>query len=435
MRVSLDEENRFLAADGKIDLKQAFRYAGIKAAWCFKDGDATPEIIRNMPEEDLVGRGVRTFLSDHGTPSEHQGVSVEITGIPKLLCMILNNEKQESADERSLRYTTVKPSEYISEIEVDLYNKWYQKFYEVLWDNYSDFFLKTVVDAKTEAEREKKAKKAAGRIAQENARNFVSVMTPTSISYTAPLYQWQRIYRMLEMMVKNPKTCLEQMAVPYAKDLMKQLVDLRIVFSVKDAAQLYPKVLEDVKDGREILYKHNKQIGLSLFAVNNPFTGLDKPNDFGAEINYNFVCSIASFAQRHRHRTSDFEERELSEYSFVTPQFIKGTPLEIEYAKDMMLVKGLFPQGQNIEGNLVSSVKKVIQYIGKERACDRAQWETEDFFVNDLLPKIVDGLEERPEYQQEKDYIKRYYLGKCRCQYPDYNCPTPCGHPRPKRPF
>lgn len=61
--------------------------------------------------------GIDTFISDHGTPNEHFEVSVEITGIPKLLCMILNNEHQYTTCERSLRYTKVLPSEYITDLE------------------------------------------------------------------------------------------------------------------------------------------------------------------------------------------------------------------------------------------------------------------------------------------------------------------------------
>lgn len=434
MRVTLDKENRFLAADGKIDLKQAFMYSGIKAAWCFKKGDTTPELIRELSEEDLVRRGVETFLNDHGTPNEQQAISVEITGIPKLMCMILNNEKQCAADERSLRYTTVQESEYISELEVDLYNKWLKNFFDVLWFDYRDFFM-SKAKGETPEEREANARIAAKKIAQENARNFVSILTPTSISYTAPMYQWQRIYRMLEMMVQNPKTRLEQMAVPYAKDLMQQLIDLRVVFTVKDVIQVYPSLLTSIEDDREVLYKHNKHRGLSLFSTNNQFTGLDKPNDFGAAINYNFVGSVSSFAQKHRHRSSMWEMREMEEYSFVTPPFIQGKPLETEYKKDMMLVKCVFPQGQNVEGNLISSVKNIIDYIGKERACDRAQWETEEFFVNELLPKVVEGLADRPEYAKEKALIENYYLFKRRCQFPDFDCPSPCNHKNGKRLF
>lgn len=429
MRVSLDKESRFLAPDGKVDLKQAFIYSGIKAAWCYKQGSATPETIRGMSEENLIRMGVTTFISDHGTPDEHYEVSIEVTGIPKLLCMILNNEKQYTADERSLRYTKVQPSEYISEIEVDLYNKWLKIFTDVLWERYRDFFLVSNKGVEDDA------KKAAGKIAQENARNFVSVLTPTSISYTAPWYQWQKLYRMLEYMVENPNTELKRMAAPYAKVLMSQLVENRIVVTTKEAIQLYPPLIKEIKDGREILYRNNKHIKLSLWAVDNPFSGIDRPNEFGSSIKYSTQRSISSFAQIQRHRTSDCEAREPEVFSFVTPEFIKGTMYEEEYKRDMLLVSTIFPQGQMIDMNIVSSIRKIIDFMGKERACDRAQWETQNFYVNELLPAIVDGLKDKPEYADLHNTLSQLYLNRCRCGFPDYDCPTPCGHPRVIRPF
>ncbi len=429
MRISLDKENRFLAADGKVDLKKAFMYAGTKAAWCYKPSNAIPETIRAMSDEDLVRMGIDTFVNDHGTPSEHYEVSVEFTGIPKLMCMILNNEHQYTSDERSLRYTKVKPSEYISDLEVDLYDKWYRIFTEVLWGKYSDFFLNS---AKGD---EVNARKAAGKIAQENARGFVSVLTPTSIAYTAPWYQWQKLYRMLEYMVAHPTCELEKLAVPYAKELMQGLVDCRVVVSTKDAIQLYPPLLEQVKDNREILYRNNKHIKLSLFAVDNPFSGIDKPNKFETAINYNTRLSFASAAHLFRHRTSDGEIREPEEFSFVTPEFIKGTPYEVEYAQDMVRVRLLYPVGQMMDVNIVSSIRKIIHFMGKERACERAQWETADFYMNEFVPAIIKGLEGKPEYDKERDMLTKLYLYRCRCGAPDYDCPNPCGHPRVKRPF
>ena len=71
MKVTLDKENRFLTKEGLLDIKRELIYAGTKAAWCFKDGTATPENIRNMPEIDLLRRGIETYINDHGTPDEN----------------------------------------------------------------------------------------------------------------------------------------------------------------------------------------------------------------------------------------------------------------------------------------------------------------------------------------------------------------------------
>lgn len=303
MRVSLDKENRFLTFDGKIDLKQAFLYAGVKAAWCYKPGTATPESIRETSEKTLLKIGTGTWISDHGTPDEHQGVSVEITGLPKILCMILNDEHQYTTCERSLRYTKLKDSPMISDLEISLYNKWYDIFYSIFESKYWDFF---VANAKgdTQAEKETNAKIDMGKMSQENARQFVSVLVPTSISYTAPWYQWQKIVNFLLNMVECPPNELAKIASPYAMELVDQLIDLGVIVTTKEAIKVYPELGADITDGRELLYKNNKDVKLSLFAENNEFSGIDKPNEFGATINYNSELTYSAFAQGHRHRTA-----------------------------------------------------------------------------------------------------------------------------------
>ncbi len=429
MRVVLDKENRFVTEDGKLDLKREFIYSGIKAAWCYKKGTATPEDIRATSEESLIRMGINTFLSDHGTPDEHDQISVEVTGIPKLLCMILNDEHQYTTCERSLRYTKVLPSEYISDLEVKKYNKWCNIYTSMFETQYKDWFLKV------NQNDIKLAKKDMQKKAQENARNFVSILTPTSIAYSAPFYQWQKIATFLKDMIKNPRTPLEKLALPYAKDFIKQLLELKIVVTTKDAIEIYPPLKDDIKDNREWLYRNNKGIKLSLFASNNPFSGIHRPNEFSTVVNYNSEMSFSAFAQAQRHRTTDFECELLDEYRFVIPPIIKGTTYEKEYISDMMEVKKLYPQGQLIQVNLNSSLKNIINFMGQERACELAQQEIENWYVNQLLPDVVEGLSQKEAYQEEYKILTKQYLNRCRCAYPNYHCPRPCGHPRTTRPF
>lgn len=429
MIVTLDKENQFLTKDGKVDLKEAFKYSGIKAAWCYKKGTTTPNNIREMSDENLIRMGIDTFLNDHGTPDEHYNISIEITGIPKLMCMILNDEHQYTTCERSLRYTKVLPGEYITPLEVELYNKWLVIFQEVLKNNYGNFFLKT------NHNNEEKAMENMQKIAQENARQFVSILTPTSIAYTAPWYQWQKIGTFLQQMSENPQTKLEKLAVPYAKELIEQLLSLNVIVKTKDAVALYPPLSDKVSQKRELLYQNNKGIKLSLFAENNIFSGINKPNDFGASINYNTTLSYSAVAQLQRHRTSDVEIATPTYYDFFIPEFIKETSYINEYINDMLKVQELNPQGQKIPTNIVSSLKNVIEFMGKERACDRAQQEIESWYTAKFLPDIIEGLSQRPEYQKEYQLLKSKYLDKCRCAYPTYHCPNPCGHPRVRRPF
>lgn len=429
MQVTLDKENRFLNKFGGIDLKQAFIYSGIKAAWCYKPGSATPDSIRSMSEDTLLRIGIETFLNDHGTPDEHYEISVEITEIPKLLCMILNDEHQYTTCERSLRYTKVKESEYITDLEVAKYNKWYNLNLEMFKNNYYDWFLKV------NKNDDKMALKDMEKKAGENARNFVSILTPTSIAYTAPWYQWQKIATYLLDMANSPKTNLEKLAAPYAFELVSKLIDLNVVVLTEIVDVLYPDFKTKNNFYKKFLYTNNKGIKLSMFAHNNPFSGINKPNEFGSSISYNSFMSIAACAQAQRHRTCDFEFQEMKEFKFYIPEFIKNTEYEQEYIKDMLEVKHLYPQGQMLNFNLISSLKNIIWFMGQERACEKAQQEIANWYVNIFLPDIIKGLEEKSEYQEEVNVLKRNYLNKCRCAYPNYHCPSPCGHPRTQRPF
>lgn len=426
MKVSLDKENRFLK-DGKVDLEKTFIYSGLKAAWCYKKGDATPEIIRETSKKKLLNMGLKTFLDDHGTPDEHYQISVEITGIPKLLCMIINNEHQYTACERSLRYTKIIEMENVTEEEVKNYNKWLKIFENILKEKYYSFFSKKY-------QTEKVALSAITKIAQENARLQISAMTPTSISYSAPFYQWQKIANFLLYLSEHADTQMKKMIAPYAMDLVDQLINLNIVVTTDEALKLDPEIKKNLHDDRDLWYKNNKEIKLSMFAEDNNFSGINKPNDFGAAINYNTLLSIAAYAELERHRTSYTEMAPTDEYSFSTPALLIGTPYQKEWEKDMLERKGIYPQGELVKVNINTSLKNIINYIGKERACNRAQQQIEDWFVNVFLNDIAAGLEKRPEYTEELKYLKNY-LKRCRCAYPDYNCPNPCGQARVRRIF
>ena len=101
--------------DGLYDQKKALEEAGVRAAVCVaksKDNNltTTTDIRANNSKANLIRRGLSTISLSHTTPTEQESVSLEITGISRRLCLILNNEKEYAADELSLRYTEVQES-------------------------------------------------------------------------------------------------------------------------------------------------------------------------------------------------------------------------------------------------------------------------------------------------------------------------------------
>lgn len=435
MEIKLDPNSGFLTKDKKkFDKRLALYATGVKAAVCFKDGDITPEDIRaTETEERIIKRGINTILSDHTSPSEQPTVSLEITGIPKILCMILNNEHLYAADERSLRYTEVKESAYISGQEVKLYNKWLAIFTSLLKANYLDFFLKYNKGA-TEEQTTKKASNAIKKIAQENARYMVSVFMPTTLTYTVPLAQINKLCLYMKRIIDNPHNEFEQLLIPYLKEFIENLKGLDVLVTEHDVTELCPDLAQE--DSDTLLYQNNKSIDLSLFAERNKFSGINLPNEYGTTFSYNMEISLASLAQFHRHRTINYEMLvpDKDDMKFYIPLLLEDEPvLSKEWLEDILKVRSIYPQGTIVRVNANGPLKHLVNYVGKERACDRAFLETEDMFTNIMLPDIYAGLISSGKTQLA-DTLKPY-VGRLRCMYPDYNCPTPCGHARIRRKF
>lgn len=426
MLITLDKENSFVKEDGTYDLESALCYTGIKAAWCYKGGKTTQETIRACSKEENIVRGAKTFISDHGTPGEHAIVNLEIIGLSKLMCMILNDEHQYTTCERSLRYTKVKVGYGVTEQEVELYDKWYEISKDLFEKNHMEAFL---LNAKDETD----AKIQIGKIAQETARYMVSVKISSSIAYSAPWYQMQKIAIFLKELIDHPVNELEKLVRDEAQEIVDALVEKNVVLTTEKALAIIPELKNEIKDSRTWLYKNNKQIKLSLFAENNEFSGIDLPNEFGASINYNTKLSFPCVAQLQRHRTIDVEIRVPKKFKIFIPPIILENNLENEWINDLNLVAKDFPNGQLVDVNINGSLKNIMSFVAKERACTKSQQEIEDFFVNRFLPDIIEGLDDKV-YHTFKEKLQKCQ-NKCRCAYPNFTCPSPCKKPITKRVF
>ena len=238
----------------------------------------------------------------------------------------------------------------------------------------------------------------------------------------------------MERIINNPLNEFEELIVPYLKEFIQGLRDLNVLITEHDAYELCPKL--NVPDTDKILYRNNKNIDLSLFAERNKFSGINLPNEYGTNFSYNMEVSFASLAQFHRHRTINYEmaTSKIAESKFYVPLLLEGKEELIkEWLEDIESVNKYYPAGKLVKVNASGSLKYLVNYVGKERACDRAFLETEDMFTNQMLPDIYEGL--LKEGKTELAEILKPYVGKLRCMYPDYNCPGKCGHPRIRRKF
>ncbi|MEG1900395.1 MAG: FAD-dependent thymidylate synthase [Bacilli bacterium] len=435
MHINLDPQQGFVK-DQKFDLRGAIINAGVKAAVCFKDGKITPEMIRKMESEDqLLLRGINTIFLDHTTPTEHAIVSLEITNIPKILCMILNNEHQYTADERPLRYTEVKLDEYINGEEVAIYNKWVNIFTDVINHKHGDFYRCT-------NKTEKGALSAMKKMAGENARYLMPVFMPTTLTYSVPFAQINKIALYMEKQINETSTQLDELLKPYFLEFIKQLKDLKVLLTKDElinlcSADMYKKLaiqhpfISTFKGNNDLVFKNNKNISLSLFGEKNPFSGLNYPNEFGVNINYNHGITFAGYAQEQGHRTIDCSLKIPERFNFFLPSLLEdkyNKKLMFEWAKDMIIMSTKYPQGQLIKANMSGSLSNIINFVAKERACEHAQLEIEYLYTHKVIPDIYEGLDDSRQYELADKLSP--YVKKLRCQYPTYNCPNPCGHPR-----
>ena len=440
MKLELEPNSKYIK-NGKFDQYEALKSVGVKAAVCFKEAKdnipVSPQDIRDSESDAiLINRGINTIISDHTTPSEHQVISLELTGIPKILCMVLNNEHQYTADERSLRYTEVEPSEYITELEHHLYNKWLKIYEELITKQMWDFYAKY-------NKNEKLAKKAIHKIAQENARYMVTVFTPTTITYTVPWIQLNKIISYMNKVIEKPLNELEELLIPYFKEFINLCIEKKLVITknslyevantneeVKDRIYKNHPEIKDYQGSNDFIYKNNKSVDLSIFADRNKFSGINSDNEFGYNISYNNYESFACFAQEHRHRTIDCE-MQVPEYFMCYKPLILETNEELskEWVNDMLKVKKLYPQGQLIKVNRSMSIKNMLEFVAQERACEMAQLEIERVYTQDIIPDVYNALANNDKYQNLAKEIKPY-VKKLRCAFPGYTCPTPCHHPR-----
>ena len=163
-------DNQFLKENGKFDKHNAALFAGKIAGICYSKNGY--EKLKNESVKSTIKRVDLTLKNGHHSVYDHVNVNLNIKNIPKILAMVINNEKQYTTSEKSLRYTKVSnDSNIISDKEIKLYNKWIDIFKIKINSLYN-------LDSKK-----------VEKLAMENARYLVTVFMPTEMIYTTSLRQ------------------------------------------------------------------------------------------------------------------------------------------------------------------------------------------------------------------------------------------------------
>ena len=376
------EESR---SDGIFDLDRAINFSGKIGGVCYeKEGF---ERLINEKKDRTDRRIAMTLNNGHLSIYDHIYISFYMRNIPKLLAMVLNNEKQYTTSEKSARYTEVasQSDASVSEREKYLYDKWTEILKVKIKDRYGDVYP----DGKIK------------KLAMENARYMVSVFMPTFFVYTTSLRQINNLAAYMEKYIKEA-----DMMNPY---------DIKLTDAMKDVLKELKRV--NVLEPR--LMVNNKNMSLSLFGDHIE----DKPESFGERYSTNYKISYAGLAQAQRHRTIDYEMERLDNKEFYVPPIIRDDKdLVDEWNRDIQSVASISPQGELVLVNESGSYKNFIRKI-KERLCSAPQLEINDQ-SKETLHKYRDALVAADH--PLKDDIEKYTHG-ARCTFPDFKCTEDCG--------
>lgn len=376
-------QNFFLKEDGTFDLENALLFSGRIAGVCYdKEG------FEHLEKEDISNTQKRinnTLENDHHSVYDHIMINFNIVGIPKILAMVLNNEHQYTTSEKSARYTdvTYKNGSILTEREVTLYNKWNERFKELIKENYPDF---TNFKIKT--------------LAQENARYLITVFVPTEMVYSTTLRQINYIASIMQKYIEDHNE---------SNDYLEKNLSLCMQDFIKELDRL------NVLDKR--LMHNSKNRSISLFGKD-----LEKREEIFSHIySVNYEASYASLAQAQRHRTLFYQMERMDEKKYFVPPILNKKEEYIkEWTQDIKSVSNVVPQGEIILINETGTYDNFILKT-KERLCTAAQLEVMKA-TRDTLLKYKDALEKNDHYLKED--IKKYVKG-ARCTF-GYNCTKKC---------
>lgn len=351
---------------------EALDFSGKSAGICYLP-DTVETLFAESPEK-TQRRVEGNIKSGHHSVFGHPTYNLCLEGIPKILAMILNNEKMCNTSEKSARYTHMEASPQ----EKELYEKWIEIYKEQILLKYPNF-------------EEKRVQK----LAQENARCLISVFTPaTTMEYTVNFGQLNYI-------------------INWAKDYIEKESDTPFSLKLKEVFKEFLAALPDLEvDG---LDSGAKNRSFSLFAKRKT-----RKEEFGENYSTNYLSSFSQLAQAHRHRTLSYEMTLLDEAQYYIPPIIKNTKLEEEWLKDISSLEEFFPQGMLVQVNERGTIENFVLKC-TERLCGSVQLELMEQ-TRKTMEKYVDAVKDQPELY---NYLLPYSKG-VRCTFPGWKCTSPC---------
>lgn len=363
------------------DVQNAKILSGYFAAFCYMNGNFDSIVAQG--KEKALKRLENCRKSGHHSVMDHVSFSLRIEECPKILAMILNNEKMYATSEKSARYTVMKTEG----LEKKLYEKWIDIFQEKILEVYPEIDnIATLKGKKVMPSR---------KLAQENARYLISVFTPaTTMAYST---SWRQIQYLLNW-IDN-----------FEDNFENNPFNIKLNGILKDfASELNNLGFEPLDDGK------GRTFSLLAKRVRN--------EEFGENYSVNYKATFAELAQAQRHRTLAYEIMVPNDNSmeFYIPEIIRNDEqLLREWINDISSLSNNFPQGCLISINERGIVEDFISKC-QERLCGHAQLE--------IARQTADTVKKYYNATKNNKYINSLvgkYFGKARCQA-GYECTNPC---------
>ncbi len=357
-----------------ITADEAIDFSGKSAGICYLPD--TTEALFNEPAEKTLKRAKNNITLGHHSVFGHIHYNLLLEGIPKILAMVLNNEKVYNASEKSARYTHMVPSER----EKKLYEKWIEIYKKLIIKEYPGI-----------------KEKYAEKLALENARYLISIFTPSTImEYTVSFEQLNYI-------------------ISWARDYVQSDAIDEFSMKLKGVFKDFLKCIGAYHIEVDALNPRIKKRKFSLFSDRRT-----RYEEFGENYSTTYLASFAELAQAQRHRTLNYEMSFLKESEFYVPPIIKATEFEKEWLYDMYSIEDLFPQGMLVKVNERGTIENFVLKC-TERLCGCAQLEIMEQ-TNKTLQKYLNAVEGKQELY---NYLLPYSNG-ARCTFPDWKCASPC---------
>ena len=356
---------------------EEIKISGKSAGMCYCE-DNFDKILAN--DDAAKNRFKRVVGTHHHSIAEHAHIEVVITGMSKILAMILNNLTVYCTSEKSGRYTTMTGN---CDLEKQAYNAWYTNIKNVLME--SDMVLAKGEDIE----------KVADKLAKENARYVLDIFSPiVSMCYTCSLAQWTYITQWMRAEVPTLRKRADR-ALSTDMGLSNYCIELAREFETLsdliDASGLYIPELENKKGRRIDTFLENYH---DVFRTADNLEGRVRPFVVpSVEVLEDIVivrshASFAALAQLQRHRTSKFTMSVLDHYgqvnersperkprSFFTPRVVNARDWIDDLNMLLMEPEVTLPTATVIPFKMVTTFED-FKSIMMERCCGRAQFET-----------------------------------------------------------